>query len=140
MVYFQKETIRNLFGPGAYSFKVVKDGPQFEYTVPLHQTNASRSAWLRLRAWYMFTTMEWNEWKMARLVMRFERNGTVMKETSIRLQWLTNPWQWHEASFEFPLKKAFPALQPGDEVDVIIGNWEGVHPIFVDHIKLELID
>ncbi len=98
--------------------------------------------WIRASAKVIYTDMEWNEWRLARLKLHFIRNGQVVAAPSIRLQWLSDQWRWNDVHFEYPLRKAFQGgVQPGDQVQVIVENKdEGVPDIFVDDLKVELIE
>ena len=127
--------------PG-WSIRLNPNVPEISRTLELQQFDPHPRAWIRVGAQVVYTQREWNEWKLARMRMLFIRNGQVIGEPSIRLQWLRREWTWHNAYFDYPLRKAFPGgLQAGDQLRVMIDNREpGVPDIFVDDLRVELIE
>lgn len=118
----------------AHSMRINNALPAISYTIPIDQLNLSQKAWVRFNAKIMYHTMEWNEWRMARMKMKFIRNGKVIGAPSIRLQWLSDPWVWNNVNFDYPLKKAFGNIQKGDQIQFIIQNNESERSIYVDDL------
>ena len=127
--------------PG-WSIRLNPNVPEISRTIDLPAYDPHPKAWIRVGAQVVYTQREWNEWKLARMRMLFIRNGQIIGEPSIRLQWLRREWTWHDAYFEYPLRKAFPGgLQAGDQLRIMIDNREpGVPDIFVDDLRVELIE
>ncbi len=124
---------------GRYAVAVGSEQHNIVGTISLYEERPHHKAWLRLGAMVLYKNMEWNEWRMARLKMQFLRDGKVIDVQQIRLQWLADAWTWTHLYFEYPLRKAFDQVKPGDAVQLIVEHGGSEQAIYLDDLKLELI-
>ncbi len=111
-------------GVGPDSFLVAKTA------MPAH----TDKDWVRATAKVYYQQMEWNEWKMARLGIRFYSEGQEVYYNSTRLQWLFEPNTWHKVEVEIPLTQS-PARP--DSIAVYLEN--PGKELYADTITLELL-
>lgn len=100
-----------------------------DYKFPVQPGEAQ---WLRVRATVRINEKEWDTWRMAEMIVRFYKNGQVIKENMIRLQRLLNDYETKELYMDvkFP-KKDF------DQASVSFWNSGSKTPIEVDDLKVE---
>lgn len=115
-------------------------GADFQYSPGLESTlkeiGASPGDWIRAQVDFMYVDMEWNEWQQCQLVIQYVREGDPYRGNGVRMQRLSNPWQWHHLQFE--LKVPRKAL-PGDVVKVYVWNATSNKPVYIDNLRAELI-
>ncbi len=99
--------------------------------------NPKPGSWVRVRARVFYTDMEWSEWNMAQLVTRFVRGKETYEWTGVRIQRLTDAWQWHDLHYEVRIPKDYEA---SDVLQVYLWNADGSRAIYVDDLKVELIE
>ncbi|GAB4402959.1 MAG: hypothetical protein OHK0039_01500 [Bacteroidia bacterium] len=107
------------------------------YEVSLAELGASPQAWVRVSARTFYEQMEWNEWQMAQLSILFLRNGQPTRQTTARIQRATEPWRWETFSYEMQIPRR---AQPDDRLKVYVWNAGSAREVFIDDLKVELIE
>lgn len=70
-------------------------------SLPANSTND----WVRASANIYYRYMEWDEWKMARLGIRFYKDGQEIGQKNTRLQWIFDAETWYRISVEIPINQ-----------------------------------
>lgn len=122
---------------GAYSLRIDGQNGSFSKSAPLPAVDSYKDKWVRVGVRSFYTDMEWNEWRMVRLNVLFLRDGKEVNRQGIRLQWLSDPWNWHDTHIEVPVADML-GQQPSatDTVVVELYNSEGEKAVFLDDLYL----
>ena len=108
--------------------------PLFE--LPISSIDMTSKPWLRVGARTLYIDMEWNEWQQCQFVSEIWNGDQLRNRYAIKLQRLSDPWQWHDTFYEFPL---YRKAQDGDILKVFFWNASGTKEVFIDDWKVELI-
>ena len=120
----------SLWMNGDYQFT-----PYMEFR--LADLGAERRDWFRISAKTMYVDMEWNFWNQCQVVSEFVRpDGSTYRRVGVRLQRLSNPWQWHDFFYD---RRIPSKAQPEDVFRVYIWNAESPKNVFLDDLKIEFI-
>ena len=106
------------------------------YESSLKAIGAAPGDWVRAHVHSLWTDMEWNEWQQCQLVIQYLRDGQPYRGNGVRLQRLSDAWQWHHLQFELKVPKR--AL-PEDTVKVYVWNATSQKLVFIDDLRVELI-
>ena len=106
------------------------------YTATLGELNPRKGSWIRIHARTFYTQMQWNEWMMAQVSIVFQRGDKVYRQTTARVQRVSNPWVWFDYHYEMQIPKDW---QPEDIVKAYVWNAGSQTEVFVDDLKVELI-
>ncbi|MEM7368815.1 MAG: hypothetical protein AAF587_09425 [Bacteroidota bacterium] len=136
-------TTRNVrYGKQAW---LLNGGVQFSpsYEVSLADLNVKKGSWIRVQADVFYVQKVWDEWKQAQVSAIFfkspthKRENQPWKQTTARVQWLTNPWQWHHLEYEMRIPKE---ATPETILRFHLWNANSDKEVWVDNMKLELIE
>ena len=140
---FESDTTGSLTMAHAYSGKkayLLNADNQYTpaYEVKVDQLTPKPGSWIRVKARVFFIQMQWNEWQMAQFVTQFVREGRRSPYTGVRIQRLTDPWQWHDLQYEVRI----PTVdnKPEDLLKVYVWNSGSNTEVYVDDIVVELIE
>ncbi len=108
----------------AHPFSPAVDLPKSEAMQPRN--------WLHVSGWFFSPQLEYEPWWMPQLVVRFEKNGQVVRERAIRPMRVMQPNQWQEVSMNirFP-RKDF------DNVKIFLWNVRDRVAMYADDLKVE---
>ncbi len=91
--------------------------------------------WVRASATFLCKYKEWDNWRMAQLIVKFSHEGHSVKERGIRVYRLLKGGQQRRLYIDVSCpKKAF------DKVEVFIWNSDGTKPLLIDDLLLEGYD
>ncbi|MEZ4771755.1 MAG: hypothetical protein R3D00_01150 [Bacteroidia bacterium] len=139
---FESDSTGNLTDRQVFSGKkayLLNGENQFSpgYETTLASLNPKPRSWVRVSASVFFTQMVWDEWQMAQLSTIFFRDGAPYRETTARIQRVTDPWVWFDYHYEMRIPDNW---QPGDVLKVYVWNAGSQTELFVDDLKVELIE
>ena len=109
------------------------------YSIQLDPTKVTAKNWLRLSCNTYFKNTEWNQWQQTRMYLELWRGDKQLRSHNIRVNWLTDPNQWHQATLEIPLRRTYSIIRPGDKVSIYLRHGNGNHVFYGDEFKLELL-
>lgn len=127
---------------GDYSIATSREHNEMPHVeISLSEVQPTSKAWIRAGVRMFYKNREWNEWKMTNLVMEFWRGEEKIEGRHIRLDWLTNGWNWHHAYFERPLPyKMRKGIEAEDKVVVYLQNKGSKEKLYIDNFEVELIE
>ena len=136
-------TTRNVvYGKQAW---LLNGGTQYtpSYETTLGELNVKEGSWIRVQADVFYVQEVWNEWLQAQVSAIFFKDqewvdkNQPWKQTTARVQWLTNPWQWHHIEYEMRIHKD---ATPETVLRFHVWNANSDKEVWVDNLKLELIE
>lgn len=120
----------NLFtGPkGNHAIYVAPHTSTPDYNIHYEPTGAE---WVRAQAMFKIHSKEWEPWRMTQFVVRFKKEGRVVKERQIHIFRLLNMEDRKTLFIDIKVpKEAF------DTVTVLLWGGESDHPIIMDDLQV----
>ncbi len=112
--------------------------PTVEYskTITLPRpANLKPKDWLHFGGWFYGETLEYDSWRMPQLVVRFEKDGQVVRERALRPFRVMQPGQWTEVGMDIQApRKDF------DSIKIFVWNAGSRAGMWLDDLKLETFE
>ncbi len=123
---------------GKQSFQVNKQTPfSPAFKISFGKLAPAPGSWVGVKAKIFFTYMVWNEYEMAQFVTEYTRPDKGPYSRRVKLQRLTDPWTWHEVTYEVRLPKTF---RSEDTLQVFVWNPGATGEVFVDDVEVVLYE
>ena len=103
----------------------------------MQELSPEEKSWIRTGARVFYTQMQWDRWQQAQLITEFVRNDKPYKLTTARIQRTTDPWRWHDFTYEMKIPEDW---QPTDQLRVYLWNVQSQTEVFIDNLTVELIE
>jgi hypothetical protein len=99
-----------------------------EYNIAYKHTGAN---WLRAQAMFKIHSKEWESWRMTQFVVRFKKEGQVVKERQLRLFRLMDMEDRKTIFIDVKIPE-----EEFDTVSVLLWGGESDHPIIMDNLAV----
>ncbi len=91
--------------------------------------------WLHISAWFYSPQLDYQEWWMPQLVVRFEKNDKPVRERNIRPFRVLSPNEWLEVGMDIKVpRKDF------DNVEIFLWNPAKRVPMYMDDLRVEVFE
>jgi len=103
-----------------------------EIRIPVERTP---NKWIRVQAQFYVPQKEWEVWKMAQMVVRFKKDGQILKKRMIRVHRQLGERAWQSNWTDMDISKG-----DFDEVVVLFWNANSTKTIFIDDLSVEMYE
>ncbi len=112
--------------------------PTMEYSHPTvipRPGNLKAGDWLHIGGWFYGEALEYDSWRMPQLVVRFEKDGQVVRERALRPFRVMQPGQWTEVGMDIRApRKDF------DSIKIFVWNAGSGAGMWLDDLKMETFE
>lgn len=89
--------------------------------------------WLHISAWFYSPQLDYQEWWMPQLVVRFEKNDKPVRERNVRPFRVLEPNEWLEVGVDIKVpRKEF------DNIEIFLWNPAKRVPMYMDDLRVEV--
>ncbi|MCF8250675.1 MAG: hypothetical protein K9J37_12220 [Saprospiraceae bacterium] len=112
--------------------------PAAEYSQSIllpRPANLKAGDWLHIGGWFYGEALEYDSWRMPQLVVRFEKDGQVVRERALRPFRVMQPGQWTEVGMDIRApRKDFDSLK------IFVWNAGSGAGMWLDDLRVETFE